>query len=328
MSLGPQYLRCRVVRDAVLAARPDLDDWSGPAGVVRRAADGSRVVEGCGLRRFGREQIPRLPDPDAVVPSWRLPQAVFAGYLYDHYGHFLTDSLARTWLPRAAADAPVVWIAAWTETIAPFMHEVLDIVDVDARRHVVTATSGPLAVDELLVPDPAFEFGSFMHPWLGRRLGRAPAAEHPSRHVWLSRSRLVPISGLDEERERESRVAAEGWEVVHPEDLSVGEQVSLLGEAVHVAGIEGSAFHTLVLLDGCRARIDLFTRQDHLNFELVAAASGLDQHRHPFPGATPRERAKTRGTDVQWSGVDIDATVALLNSGCTDHGHEPPRTDR
>jgi capsular polysaccharide biosynthesis protein len=321
MSSGPTFLRCRVTPDAVLIARPDLDDWSGSAGVVRRTRKGSVVVDGTGIRRFGREQIPRIVEPDAVVPTWQLDGAVFGGYLYDHYGHFLLESLARLWVPAGAAPAPVVWIAAWCESLSPWMHEVLDLLGVDERRHVVTSGTGPLAVDHLLIPDAGFEFGSWMHPWFGRRLASHPAGDAPHDHVWLSRSRRVPISGLDEEVELEQRLEAEGWTIVHPEDLSVREQVELLARATHVSGLEGSAFHTLALLSGCSARVDLFTRQDHLNFELVADACGLDQTRHTLPGATPRERQKVRGTDVQWSGVDIGAVVQMLRAGCAAHGH-------
>jgi hypothetical protein len=321
MSVGPTFLRCRVATDTVLIARPDLDDWSGSAGVVRRTRNGTVVVGDAGVRRFGREQIPRIAAPEAVEPSWHLDAAVFGGYLYDHYGHFLLESLARLWVPAAAAPAPVVWIAAWTESLTPWMHEVLDLLGVDGRRHVVTSASGPLAVDQLLIPDAGFEFGGWMHPWLAQRLATVEYRTGGTDHLWLSRSRRVPISGLDEEVELEERLEAEGWTIVHPEDLTVREQVDVLAGAVHVSGLEGSAFHTLALVDGFGGAVDLFTRQDHINFERVAEASGFAQTRHTLPGAVPRERKKVRGTDVQWSGVDIDATVELLRNECTAHGH-------
>jgi hypothetical protein len=323
MSHGPTFLRCRVATDAVLVARPDLDDWSGSAGVVRRTRNGSVMVDGTGIRRFGREQIPRITEPDTIEPSWHLDAAVFGGYLYDHYGHFLLESLARLWVPAPAAAAPVVWIAAWCESLTPWMHEVLDLLSVDENRYVVTSASGPLAVDQLLVSDAGFEFGAWMHPWFGRRLATVPHRTMANDHLWLSRSRRVPISGLDEEIELEGRLEAEGWTIVHPEDLSVRQQVDLLAGAVHVSGLEGSAFHTLALIDHFGGAVDLFTRQDHVNFERVAEASGFTQTRHTLPGATPRERRKTRGTDVQWSGVDIDATVDILRRGCVRHGHPP-----
>lgn len=317
---APDFLRLRRVRDARLVARPVLDDWSGGAGVVE-CGEGQSVVRGSGIRRMGRDQIP-APSLPVGEPLHHHDVAVFGGYLYDHYGHFLLESTARLWLPGMGDDIPVIWIANWTETISPWMHEILDIIGVGQRRDVVTS-AGPVSVGELALADPGFEFGAFMHPWHARRLQAAPCSSAGA-HVWLSRSRLRPISGLDDDLELEERLRLAGWNVVHPETLSVREQVEVLGSAVHVAGLEGSALHTLALLSGFTGAVDIFTRQEHVNFELVAEACGFAQTRHSLPGAIPRERPKERGTDVQWSGLDIDAALDLLHASCEAHGHSRP----
>ncbi|MEY2753956.1 MAG: hypothetical protein RJB65_314 [Actinomycetota bacterium] len=313
---APDFLRLRRVRDARLVARPVLDDWSGGAGVVENTDEGQAVVRGTGIRRMGREQIPApaLPVGDPLAEH---DVAVFAGYLYDHYGHFLLESTARLWLPSLGDDVPVIWIANWTEQLSPWMHEILDIMGVGPRREVVTSR-GPVAVRELAVADAGFEFGAFMHPWHARCLQSAECTTDGS-HVWLSRAGLRPISGLDDDLELEDRLRADGWSVIAPETMSVREQVEVLGRAVHVAGLEGSALHTLALLRGFSGVVDLFTRQEHVNFELVAEACRLDQVRHSLPGAVPRERQKERGVDVQWSGLDLEATLGLLRRSCTRH---------
>lgn len=329
----PHFLRLSRARRTLVIPRPDLHDWSGGAGVLREVDGRYRYVRESGLWRDGRAQIPPPVIPDER-PAISLDAAVFAGYLYDHYGHFLLESLARLWAPAPDPPVPLVWIAAWTESFEPWMTDVLDLIGAPADRVIVTAGSGPVDVDHLLVPDAGFEFNRFMHPWLADRLACHPAhsdATAPGtgrrctgRHVWLSRSALVPISGLDEELELDARLEREGWDVVHPEQLTIAQQLDALAGAVHIGGIEGSALHTLVLLRDFRGVVDLFTRQHHHNFELVAAAAGLDQHRHRLPGATPRERRKEHGVDVQWSGVDLDATVDLLRETCRRHGHPPP----
>ena len=322
---APGFLRLRVVRDAILVARPQLDDWTGGAGVLRRVDGELRYVKGTGIRRFGREQIVP-PSSSGLEPGRRLDAAVFAGFLYDQYGHFLLESLARLWPPATSPGVPVVWIAAWAEELAPWMVVMLDLMAVGSQRVVVAWRTGPVEVGELLVPDPGFEFGRFMHPWIARRLASRPVDSDAARdHVWLSRSRRAPISGLDEEEQLDERLAEEGWLVLHPEDLTVSQQLDALAGAVHVGGLEGSALHTLALLRGFKGTVDLFTRQNHQNFEVVAGACGLNQVRHRIPGATPRERKKTRGTDVQWSGVDMDAIVALLRTACSRHGGHSPR---
>ena len=320
---GPTFLRLSSVRDAVVLARPELDDWSGGAGVLRRVDGELRYVSPSGLRRAGRKQI-AAPMTSGWEIGERIETAWYGGFLYDHYGHFILESLARLWPPDVEPDVPVVWIAAWTESFTPWMIEVLDLIGAPFDRRIVTAGSGALAVDELLMPDAGFEFGRFMHPWFARRLARHQrSGNDPGPHVWLSRVNRMPESGLDEELDLESAVSAAGWSILRPEDHTVREQVDVLAGAAHVAGIEGSAFHTLSLIRQFDAPVELFTRQNHPNFELVAGASGFEQVRHQLPGAVPRERSKTRGTDVQWSGVDVDATVALLDATCARHGHPP-----
>lgn len=318
---APQFLRLRRAHDTRLVARPVLDDRRQGAGVVT-LGDHPEVVAGTGLRRMGRNQIPP-PSLPVAEPIAHHHTAVFGGYLHDHFGHFLLESTARLWLPATGDEIPVVWIANWTDTFGPWMHDVLDVLGVSPHRVVVTA-AGPIAVDHLAIADPGFEFGAFLHPWLARRLQRVecrPAAD--ASHVWLSRSGLRPHSGLDDDLELEERLRDEGWLVVHPEALPVREQIELLASAAHVAGIEGSAFHALALLRDFRGIVDLFTRQEHVNFELVAEQCGFAQTRHRLPGAVPREVHDGRRPDVQWGGLDIDATLRLLRSSCVAHTHTP-----
>ena len=323
VTAAPAFLRLRSVRNASVVARPEMLDFSGGAGVVRATRAGPRPVRDTGIRRLGRDQV-RPPRHDPGEPVAHLDAAVYGGLLFDHFGHFLLESTARLWPRDLDPEVPVVWIAGWTDTLAPWMHEVLDEMGVGARRLVVDA-SGPVGVDELLVADAGFEFGRWMHPWFAAALASRPAHPGAGDHVWLSRSDRVPHSGLDEEVELEQRLAAEGWTVVHPERLSVHEQLDVLAGAVHVAGLEGSAFHALCLVRGSTAAVDLFTRHGHENFEIAAAVCGLRQRRCTLPGARSVERAKDRGTDVQWSGVDIDAAVGLLHERCRHEGHVPAR---
>ena len=99
-----------------------------------------------------------------------------------------------------------------TESFTPWMIDVLDLIGAPVDRRIVTAGSGALAVDELIMADAGFEFGQFMHPWFARRLARhRPGDDEPGRHVWLSRVNRIPDSGLDEELELESTLGAAGW---------------------------------------------------------------------------------------------------------------------
>ncbi|HWT09343.1 MAG TPA: glycosyltransferase family 61 protein, partial [Roseomonas sp.] len=139
----------------------------------------------------------------------------------------------------------------------------------------------PLRVARLAVPDMGFVARRFLHPRQAAALAVHPfRTPEPGRRVWLSRLLLpAALAHVEGEAEIEASLAARGWTILRPETLSIPEQLAALEAAAVIAGIEGSAFHSLVLGRGVRARIVIFDRGRRINpnFELVADAKGLDQ---------------------------------------------------
>jgi hypothetical protein len=60
-----------------------------------------------------------------------------------------------------------------------------------------------------------------------------------------------------------------------PENHSIKNQLEMLCDAERIGGIDGSAFHTLVLLQNYRGRIDVFKRCERVNCNLFLIASTL-----------------------------------------------------
>lgn len=308
-----------MLEDAVLVPRTRLGDTSLGAGVLKRGRHGLVPVAGTGVRRRGREYV--LEPPTKVTPQARIDAAVFGGFLFDHYGHFLLESLGRLWFADASRDTPIVWIAGTGGTWQPWMVGLADLIGIGSDRRLLNAEDGPLEVGSLLIADQGFEVNRYLHPWLLDRLAVVPADDSGGGgHIWLSRTGLGEFAGVDEEADIERRLAAEGWSIVHPEELTIDEQGRLLASAVHVAGIEGSAFHTLLLLRGFRGTVDVLTRHDSPNFDVINRAQRLDLRRHALVGGTARVWNRPNGSrDVGWSGVDVDATVRLVLSTCARH---------
>ncbi len=311
---GPHFLRLRVIGGAVIVPRPVLGDKAAGAGVLRHTSGGLVPVQGTGVRRRGREYVAPPPTGGQDAEREPLERAVYAGFLFAHYGHFLLESMGRLWFDALSKDTPIVWVAGTADVFTAWMTEMLDMLGHSGERVVVEGNGGPLEVQELLVPDQGFEVHRYMHPWLHSRLSRFDAVPDPERpRVWLSRSAIGDLAGVEEEPEIEERLQREGWAVVHPEQLRPSEQVALLAGASHVAGIEGSAFHTLVLTRGFRGTVDIFTRQANPNFELLAAAAGWDQVRHALPGGVSEVWRRPSGArDVRWSGVDPRAAARVI----------------
>ncbi|RAH95321.1 hypothetical protein DLJ53_34435 [Acuticoccus sediminis] len=57
----------------------------------------------------------------------------------------------------------------------------------------------------------------------------------------------------------ENVLSKQGWEIFYPEKHSVKKQLEVLASASRIAGLIGSAFHSLVLIKDVNADITIFT---------------------------------------------------------------------
>lgn len=310
---GRRFLRLRTVRNAVLVPRRDHTDKTQGAGVLRSTPEGLVALDGAGVRRRGREYVLAPPTQD-VTPTRHIDTAVFGGFLFEHYGHFMLESLGRLWAPASADHIPVVWLPSTGPALTAWQNEMLDLVEAPPQRIVIGGADGPVSVGELLVADQGFEVRRYLHPWFSSFLGRIDGAPTGDK-VWLSRTGLGDRAGVAEEAEVEALLAAEGWRIEHLEQHGVRRQAEILAGASHVAGVEGSALHNLLFVRGFTGTIDVFTRQGDESFEVIADTMAWDQVRHDLPGGTSEQWVRPSGfRDTRWSGVDATALVATLRT--------------
>lgn len=326
-------LRWRSVSDALVIPIMSVSDNSAGAGVVRSHGAGFDYVRGTGLRRYSREIIPRPQTHDLVV-NQSLSQAIFGGFLFNHFGHFLLESLSRVWIELAQEiddSVPLVWIAGTGAALSPrrdrsddittWMKEIFRQIGLNREVMIIDNSTGALGVKELLVPQASCELREWIHPDQLRRLGTTPW--RPSRaetKVWLSRTGIGTKSGgLVEEVELEHALADCGWTIVRSEDLAVADQVEVLASASHVAGVEGSALHGLVLVGGFGGTIDIIRRHSNPNFKVVALAGGWNQRMFdPVGGRITLAPVKNSLTGElvavpTWEGIDVRATARAID---------------
>ena len=254
---------------------------------------------------------------------------LYGGIWFDHYGHFLLETLSRAW-HLADLPGPVVFhrppdrpggpiattLTAWQEEL------VTALLGTPSRIHFVTTT---MEFEELVVADSGCVLGerctkdqAAALAMIGTRITAAPArAERNDRKLWLSRSALTRGRVVGE-RDFEIDLAAAGFEVVHPESMPLAAQIRAFDEARLVAGFTGSAFHTALLAGRRRAELvhfARFTAANHKTFVLCAAAAGYPSRFHDcflgFVPASPADgSAIAAGLDVR---QDFAAVWRILN---------------
>lgn len=315
-------LRWRSVADAIVVPLRSDSDLRNGAGVVTSHAGGYDYVSGTGIRRYSREVVPR-PKTEGLIANQSIPRAIFGGFLFNHFGHFLLESLSRLWIEQVHdvdESVPLVWIGVHNGSVRPWMVEICRQIGMNREILVTDWSTGALAIEELLVPQAGFELREWMHPDQMRRLGTTPwSPGNTKRKVWLSRTGAgARTGGFNDEPMLEEVLAERGWTIVRPEELSIEAQVEVLAGASHVAGVEGSAFHGLVMVKEYGGTIDILQRQKTPNYKALALAGGWNQRMiKPVGGHVTMAPVANGLTGAfvdfpNWDGIDVSATALAI----------------
>ena len=218
-------------------------------------------AEQSGLQQRQRGMLVRdfaRADPGTVEPTATITEeVVYLGWLFDHYGHFLTRSLARTWfLPQVDPSIRVIFHhpsrAGWKPTGR--MLQILQVFGVPQER--ILTLDAPTRVRRMIVPEPLFEPRStaedrtvrahvtMARPYQAVAERIAGDVRPSSQPVYLSR-RLLSSSqrSIIGEGALEEVLAANGFRIAHPQTMSFEEQVRLVNDHEDILAPAGSAVH-------------------------------------------------------------------------------------
>ncbi|MBT9289578.1 glycosyltransferase family 61 protein [Prosthecodimorpha staleyi] len=281
-----------------------------PAWLFAYAAydDTGAAIEDLRFRRGHRQsQVDPVPTEE---PSRLDGDHLFAGILFNHYGHFLLEGLTRLWaLRRAAPDRTILWLRHHGRPMRSWHGQIFALFGIDQARF--RFVEGATRIDRLEVPESGWISPTHSAPeYFDAIRLRCGTPVTPGRKVWLSRSRLADNQGrILGEAELEAVLRRRGWDIVHPETLSVAEQIDRLDGAEHIAGFEGSAFHTLLFMD-VPGRVQIFARRRPASrhFGIIAEQKGFAQALH-YPALDYVSGAAAR---VVSRLVDPDEVLACL----------------
>lgn len=232
------------------------------SGFVQQAgvfdSDGSYCAQAA-LWRKGRPMTVRPDAPPA--PTQTLPgRWVWGGVLWDHFGHFIVESTSRLWpLPDLKDEIDgIVFIPKRPQRDDVLLGFQRDFLDQLVPGIPVRIAHTPTQVDHLIVPEQGFGLGQIT---AGSAAFRTTMAQHFARDIapkgskklYISRSKInLKRGGILGETQLETWLAAEGYEVFHPEKHDIPTQIARYKAAETVVSCEGSALH----LFGMTARPD------------------------------------------------------------------------
>ncbi|MCG4257203.1 glycosyltransferase 61 family protein [Acetobacter senegalensis] len=188
-----------------------------------------------------------------------IDKAIFVGHPHPQYGHFITEFISRLWainrirkngeklLVRSTMGLEELFSRAWAK-------EFLDLMGFSVDDFFFPTQS--VVIRNLIVPSPAFaeegycnyQMAEFCHNIGDRAVENLDFSKQIfNRNIYLSRSKILcGTIKLENEVELEHHLAERDFLIVHPEELSVSEQISLFRNGNVVSGAIGSAFHTSI----------------------------------------------------------------------------------
>jgi len=255
----------------------------GPWGIFDAegaAIEGTVNFLGPGRHPFHQSLTVTPEPPEATCNE---PDLVYVGEIMNHFGHFLTQTLSRFWYLRERPSARLLFHSLEPKAqLFSFPHIARIFEALGLREEQFVRFEVPTLVQRLTVPQPSFEEMHFAHQIYAECLreigafftqGEALPDERP---LYLSKARLGRgVHRLVNEQEMEDEFARQGVRIVHPETLSVAEQINTLRRHRTLLGCVGSHFHLTPVLPEGRRIVGLHYLEDiSSNFLMLDKLSG------------------------------------------------------
>ena len=159
----------------------------------------------------------------------------------DHFGHFLVDVMTLTWAYQVALELGIDRLKVLTTgVLAPYMVPLLTAMGIG--HEAIVPVRCPIRCEHLLVASKCFLIQGYTSPVAVATWSRIrDAFDHgngPER-VYFSRSRNYNRH-LQNEKTVEQIFAARGFRIIHPQQQSIEEQVTLWANVRLAAGPAGT----------------------------------------------------------------------------------------
>jgi capsular polysaccharide biosynthesis protein len=240
--------------------------------------------------RLRRENLPvrRIADPVAVI----------YGPGHETYGHWLVDFLPRLWVLAASGHDLSALHFIVPPDITPVGRDMLALAGIDPAQLITYRYwREVLQADTLLMPtglrthnrmSPLFAEATRF--WLARLPASPPRA--PVAKLFVSRAGAGGARILVNRDRIEAMAQDAGFTLVHPETLTLRDQVSLLSGAEIICGEYGSALHGAVYAGAGTITCGLRGNLRHPSFIQSGLAAALHQQVGYVLGATEGEFAQ------------------------------------
>lgn len=194
---------------------------------------------------------------------------LFGGIFYGHFGHFIVESLSRIWA-LDALEVPfdgMIFTPKNPRITAHHVGHYRELLTAFGVNLPIEIAHDVTRVSDLYVPCQGFgmydliDGSAAYRDFINRHAGKSVAPEGPER-LYVSRSQLGPHRGsILGEYKIEEYLAAEGYEVFHPQKATQNQQIARYRAARYVIGTDCSPLHLLGFVGDSGQRAGILTRR-------------------------------------------------------------------
>jgi len=193
---------------------------------------------------------------------------IYGGWIFPHYGHFLTETLSRIHAISAYPNSKVIFDVFDGHEVRtlnkPWAQQLLAAVGVERER--ILFSTERRVFEKIIFPSQSLILHRGVSTleqkkiWASLEPRRSNAV--PFRKIYISRSRLQQNKRpLINEVELEKLLSFHGFEIIYPERMTVYEQIKVLSEADLLVGPSGTAIHNCVFMKEGTRVISLTTTE-------------------------------------------------------------------
>lgn len=208
--------------------------------------------------RYGLDMI--TPNPDKIVTKKLYGSYIYGGYLFNHYGHFILESLSRIWSYHKY-QYPIIWTGIHPG-IVKFSNLHIDTLKVLKIKDYILNTTNTW-VENLIIPYPGLTIPDTLTNDYINSMGVISCKNNTiTDRIWLSRVGLDNPQPQNIDYEYDLQISLEklGWKIFYPHKYPIYTQLDTICKAKILAGFESSAFHTLLFFKNYLGKIKMFNR--------------------------------------------------------------------
>lgn len=242
---------------------------------VHIRSDGKQLIfcQELPTQKLEQMDVKALPEITALV--------MYAGLLYQHFGHFLLESLGRLWAYKKVQhlDPYVLFLLAYDppdylET-RNFAYQVFKGFNIPLRK--IIFVKDPTRIRAAIIPSQKYGYGHCLRPgpeFLDFVRSFSFPKNHPAgfsgaKNIYVSRSRLNAGAGKAVgEIYFEEYLRENGYLIFFPENFTLYEQLTVYSEAENLLFSDGSAIHACILLPSLKAKVAVIARRKDKDYDL------------------------------------------------------------